>query len=228
MNRKPALVISGALVTYMFAIGAWAYWQIPAATQIAIHFDAQGRPDGYAGAWSLFLVPLIAIAIGGMLAAIPAIEPRRANLAGSAKAYATVWIGIMAVQACVQTVVALNALHVSWIRPSLIGVVVGTLLVVIGNYLGKISSNFFFGIRTPWTLSSERSWNKTHRVGGRLFIVMGLLLAIASLTSNLALIASVAVAMVLGIAALVVYSYVAWSGDPNKLAIGRHEALPRD
>jgi uncharacterized membrane protein len=227
MNRKPALVISGVLITYMLAIGAWAYLQIPVGTQIATHFDLQGRPNGYAGTWSLFLVPLVAIGIGALLAVIPSIEPRRANLMGSAKAYTAVWIGAMAVQAFVQTVLALNALHTNWIRPSFVGVVVGILLVVVGNYLGKISSNFFFGIRTPWTLSSELSWNKTHRLGGRFFIAMGLLMAVTSLLANAALIISTTVVLILGIVALVVYSYAVWSGDPNKGRTGRHEVLPR-
>ncbi len=87
MNRKPALLFSGTLIGYMLAIALWAYLQIPAGTRIATHFDAQGRPNGYGETWTLFLVPLIAIGLGALLALIPSIEPRRANLAGSANAY---------------------------------------------------------------------------------------------------------------------------------------------
>lgn len=225
---KPALLISGALIGYMLAIGLWAYLQIPAGTRIATHFDAQGRPNGYGGNWTLFLVPLIAIGIGALLAVIPSIEPRRANLAGSARAYSVVWIGIMAVNAFVQTLLVLYALHISWIRPSLIGVVVGLLFAVIGNYLGKVRSNFFFGIRTPWTLSSDLSWNKTHRLGGRVFIGLGLLLALASLLANTYLIVAAAAVIVLGIVWLTVYSYLVWKGDPNKVSVGRQPVLPHE
>ena len=53
---------------------------------------------------------------------------------------------------------------------------VGLVFVVIGSYVGKIRSHYLFGIRAPWTLSSELSWNKTHQLGGKLFAVQGFLL----------------------------------------------------
>ncbi len=52
---------------------------------------------------------------------------------------------------------------------------VGALLIVLGNYMPKIKPNYFIGIRTPWTLESEAVWNKTHRLGGKVFIAMGML-----------------------------------------------------
>jgi uncharacterized membrane protein len=55
---------------------------------------------------------------------------------------------------------------------------VGILFIVIGNYMGKIRPNWFMGIRTPWTLSSEEVWNKTHRFGGRVFMAGGALMII--------------------------------------------------
>ena len=58
------------------------------------------------------------------------------------------------------------------------------MFVVIGNYLPKAKSNFFYGIKTPWTLSSEISWKKTHRLGGRLFVVSGLAIILSSLLFN--------------------------------------------
>jgi uncharacterized membrane protein len=48
----------------------------------------------------------------------------------------------------------------------------------IGNVLGKLRSNFFVGIRTPWTLSSEHVWDQTHRWAGRLFVGAAAVLAV--------------------------------------------------
>jgi uncharacterized membrane protein len=53
------------------------------------------------------------------------------------------------------------------------------LFIVIGNYLGKVRSNTMFGIRTPWTLASELSWNRTHRVFGRVWVAAGVLALVA-------------------------------------------------
>ena len=58
---------------------------------------------------------------------------------------------------------------------------VGVLFVVMGNYLPKSKSNFFYGIKTPWTLTSEEVWKKTHRLGGKLFVISGLIIIVSSL-----------------------------------------------
>ncbi|MEM9951230.1 MAG: SdpI family protein [Chloroflexota bacterium] len=55
----------------------------------------------------------------------------------------------------------------------LIIVGLGMLFMVLGNELGRVRKTWFFGIRTPWTISDERVWKKTHRVGGRWFVGVG-------------------------------------------------------
>ena len=47
--------------------------------------------------------------------------------------------------------------------------------------------NFFIGIRTPWTLSSDYVWNETHRIGGTLFIISGFLALLGALFPGYAL-----------------------------------------
>jgi uncharacterized membrane protein len=90
--------------------------------------------------------------------------------------------------------------------PALLGV----FLIVIGNVMPRARSNWWFGVRTPWTLSSERVWARTHRVAGYLLICAGItMLGTAALPSSwTAAIAGVAVL----VAALgsVVYSYWTW------------------
>ena len=66
-------------------------------------------------------------------------------------------------------------------RPDLFGVGFGLLFFLIGNYLPKLPQNWFFGIRTPWTLSSEVIWRKTHIVGGWLFAASGVVIIVLSL-----------------------------------------------
>ena len=78
--------------------------------------------------------------------------------------------------------------------------------MIIGNYLGKVRSNFFFGIRTPWTLSSERSWNRTHRLGGRLFFGLGLVAVVTPIFPWAGVVA-LAVGVPVAIVFLVIYSY---------------------
>lgn len=94
---------------------------------------------------------------------------------------------------------------------------VGVMMVLMGSVMGKIRPNWFVGIRTPWTLSSKSSWVRTHRLGGWLLVALGLALAAAAVVSSRA-----AVAVLIGGPAvttlwLVVFSYLVWPRDPDKV-----------
>jgi immunity protein, SdpI family len=94
---------------------------------------------------------------------------------------------------------------------------VGALFVLLGSLLPRFRSNFFFGIRTPWTLSSESVWAQTHRIGGWAFALMGLLLIIAGVVGSTRwLIGAFAGSVVLALG-LLVYSYLLWRAEqrPN-------------
>ena len=89
---------------------------------------------------------------------------------------------------------------------------VGLMFVLIGNQLGKSRSMYLVGIRTPWTLASEEVWIKTHRLGGKLMVLGGLLLA---LFAFLPLPSGLFATLFGGIVAIVVivpivYSYLLW------------------
>ena len=102
-----------------------------------------------------------------------------------------------------------------------LSVATGLLFIVIGNVLGKVRSNFMFGVRTPWTLSSDLSWNKTHRLVGRLFVLLGLATIVVGVVGGttafvVVLLGGIGVVLVVAF----VYSYQVWKSDPAKLKIG--------
>ena len=222
MNRKPGLIASALSIAFIGAVTLWAWPQMPEGRQLVIHWDAAGNPNGYASkGWALLLLPILALAIALLLAVIPPIEPRRVNLARSGKPYLAAWIGTMVVLAGAQLLIVLAAVGHPANVVTIASLLVGGLLIVIGNYLGKARSNFFFGIRTPWTLSSDLSWDKTHRLGGRVFVATGAAMIIAGLTRSGTVFAVVLVVLLALIAMVTVYSYVIWRGDPLKHPVGR-------
>jgi len=99
----------------------------------------------------------------------------------------------------------------------IVGTALGVLFAVIGNVLGKSRPNWFAGVRTPWTLSSDLSWEKTHRLTGRLFVLVGALTAIASWLAPVSVIIP---AMVVGILisslVAVLYSWMVWRTAPDR------------
>ena len=99
---------------------------------------------------------------------------------------------------------------------NLIPLGLGGLFIVLGNMMGKVRSNFMFGIRTPWTLSSELSWNKTHRLGGRIMMAVGFITIVASFLLSLEWAFYLLIGglfLMLGI--VVVYSWVIYKDDPE-------------
>jgi uncharacterized membrane protein len=219
MKIRTLVIVGVVIVAGMLAVSAWAWPQIPDDAQVPIHWGPSGEADGYGPKWvGLLGIPLVTTGIVALLAFIPRLEPRRHNLERSFTAYVAIGIAVTAFLAAlhIAAVVAALGSEVSTSAVALIGA--GALFVVIGNYMGKTRSNWFFGIRTPWTLSSERSWAQTHRLGGFVFIGVGALTIIATiLLGPEAAVWAMVVGLGIGVAVLFGYSYITWRDDPARL-----------
>jgi uncharacterized membrane protein len=222
VNRKPGITASVVGIAFMAAVTLWAWPQVPGGRQIAIHWNAAGNPDGYASKEvALLALPILAVFIAVLLAVIPQLEPRRLNLAQSGKAYLAAWIGTLVVLAGAQVLIVLAAVGRPANVVTIASLLAGGLLIVVGNYLGKARSNWFFGIRNPWTLSSDLSWDKTNRLGGRVFVAAGAALILAGLTRSATVFAAVLLILLALIVMVTVYSYIVWRDDPLKHPLGR-------
>jgi uncharacterized membrane protein len=216
-NRGP-IVISVVIVVAMLAASLWGLFHIPPGTKIPIHWDIDGNPNGFAEApLALFMAPAMAALIAALFAAVPVLEPRRLNLARSVKFYHATWIALLLLMAAVHGAALYSALHAG-VRVG--GVVIGAvclLMIVIGNYLGKTRSMFLGGVRTPWTLSSEYSWQRTHSLAGKLFIASGALGFVAAIALPLKPATETFLYAIAAAATLsVVASYVYWLRDPER------------
>ena len=218
MSIRLPLIVSLLIVAAMAGLSAWAWSLIPDAARIAVHFDANGAANGFADKQhALVILPAMAAGVIVLLGAIPYIEPRRFNLSASAKLYKAGWIGGIAILALAHTTIVLKALHVGVDIPRTALPATAVLFMVIGNYLGKTRSNFFAGIRTPWTLSSDYSWEKTHRLTGRLFMLAGAATLAASFALPVKIAAEIMIAGILAATAVgVIASYVYWRRDPDR------------
>ncbi|HEY1128434.1 MAG TPA: SdpI family protein [Roseateles sp.] len=175
--------IQVALIAVMALAGAWAFMQLPAGTQVPVHFNALGEADGWAAAGlGLFMLPLLALGLLGLQWVLPRLDPRGENLRKSGKALATIWLAVTLLLALVQAQVVAMSLGQAGPAPRLPMLLMGGLFVLMGNVLGKLRSNYTVGIRTPWTLANERVWDQTHRFAGKVFVVAGLLLVALSMS----------------------------------------------
>lgn len=217
-----ALAPVAALIALTLAFSLWGWLATPPGTEIAVHWNAAGQPDRYGGkAEAFLLIPAIAILVSVLLAAAPYIDPRGRNLAASGPVLLTVWTGTISVFAIVQAALTFSTLGVipadGGIVPRAVLLSVSALMVLIGNALGKARPNWFVGVRTPWTLSSDRAWDATHRWAGRGFVLSGLIGATCTLLTPLVVAVFVFAGLVLATAVgSVVLSFLVWRRDPER------------
>jgi uncharacterized membrane protein len=214
------MTISLGLFAAMAALSAWAWRVLPAGAELATHWGFDGKVNGtMSKETGLLILPAIALGVIALMLVIPRVEPRREHLIASRKAFFVFWIGALAVLAAGHAMIVLTAMGYALDIPGTLLVAIAIMLAAGGNYLGKVRSNWFLGIRTPWTLSSELSWEKSHRLLGRLFVISALVtlavrFAIGVEPAYLTFAAAVAASALLAI----VSSYVYWKQDPERRA----------
>ncbi len=194
---------------------------IPAGTQLPIHWGIDGRPDGYARRWVALLMPsALAAFLTLLFAFLGQLEPRQDNLAISQGLYRTLWIGTLGLMCIVQIMLLAAVLH--WrIAPSrLLVPALGLFFVLVGNQLGKSQRMYMVGIRTPWMLADPDVWIATHRLGGKLMAAAGLLwLAAAAIgTPGPYMLMALFAAMLLAALVPMAYSYRLWRKLPRERA----------
>jgi len=219
MKRGKMIWFSVIIILMMFGFSAWVGTQLPDDSRIPTHWNARGEVDGYSSkTMGLFMTPGIMAGLCALMALLPFITPRKENLWKSIKVYKICWACTLLFMLAIHTVALLATLGASVSMPLVVNVGIGVLFIMIGNWLGKVRSNFIMGVRTPWTLSSELSWNKTHRLSGKLFVGIGLAMLIMGLFFSTHP-ATVAI-MLVGVCLLVVvpfaYSWWVWKNDPNR------------
>lgn len=221
-SYRAAWIASGITLAGMLALSLWAWSQVPEGQRIPVHWGPDGQPDRWGSRFEgLFTIPIATLLTAGLLGVIPRFEPRGLHLAQSRKAYVALWIALVLFLGAIHAALALSAVGRPVDVARIVPVGLGVLFLVVGNYLGQLRSNFTAGIRTPWTLSSELSWSRTHRAAGRLFAGLGLLLLACGLAGSSSATWIVALGGTFaGIAFLFVYSYLVWRRDPQKQAAG--------
>lgn len=146
-----------------------------------IHWGAGGQPDNFGSRLTgAFMAPLLSGGVYLLMLVLPRIDPRQNNIRRFGDTYRLIRSGTVIFLVFVHFL-SLNAVMRAGmtLNTTLMIAAVGLFLALIGNYLPRTRSNWFLGVRTPWTLSSERVWKKTHRLAGRLFVTGGILLAVA-------------------------------------------------
>ncbi|MDD1658893.1 MAG: SdpI family protein [Methanomicrobiales archaeon] len=202
---KDRVVILGILVL-TFAVGIIAYPFMP--DLMASHWGFSGEVNGYMPKiWGLFLVPVISAGLALLLLFIPRLDPLRENIEKFRETYELFIIVMLLFLLYLQVLTITWNLGIRFNITQLLSPAMAALFYACGILIGKAKRNWFIGIRTPWTLSSDRVWDKTHAIGGRLFKIAGVLALGGILLPGLAWLFLLGPVLLISVY-LVVYSYL--------------------
>jgi len=208
--RKTELVILIAVI-FSFIIGIYLYPRMP--EQMASHWNAQGNVDDYMSRfWGVFLMPFVFIGLALLFIAIPRIDPLKKNIEKFRKHYDgfIIIFFIFMLLVYLQTILWNLGTKIS---PNLVfPILIGLLFFYIGILLENAKRNWFIGIKTPWTLSSEKVWNKTHKLGSKMFKIAGIIVLTGFLFQKYIIYFTMVPALFVAFY-LVVYSYVEYQKE---------------
>lgn len=165
-----------SIVVLQILIALVAYPFLPA--QIPSHWNIAGEVDEYLPkAIGLAIFPVVSIFIYFLVRFLIGLGPRlgKQNQRANIQIISIVLVGEVLLMLVLELVTIAAALRVAVNMNFILSITLSALFIFMGNYFGKFRRNFWAGIRTPWTLASDPVWERTHRIGGWLFVAMGLL-----------------------------------------------------
>lgn len=174
------LIVSIVFAAIAVGVAAWLWPHLSA--RVPDHWDVRGQPNGYAPrSWAVVMWPLLILGLALLAAVLPRISPKRFGMESFAGIYAALMLVIQGVMLVLGIAAMLAAAGHAVPMATIAPLTVGVLLMVLGNYMGKLRRNFFIGIRTPWTLASEAVWERAHRLAGWVYVPAGLALVVLAL-----------------------------------------------
>jgi len=204
------------LVILTFIASFYFYPKLP--EKIPIHWNASGQVDGFSGTFGIFIIPISFLVIIILLFILPLMEVFRDNMLKIYNYYfifkivfSIFFTGLFIATLLPNFGYNINVAHI-------VIIMIGLMFTSLGFILPKLKRNFMFGIRTGWTLSSDEVWDKTHKLGGTLFVLLGIITLLLLLFLKLEILFFVFIILTLVITLiLVIYSYYIYKNIKKNL-----------
>ena len=202
-------VLHWLLMALAFIATALAWSQMP--ERVPVHWNIAGEVDRYGGRLEAgLLVPGIMLLVWGLMRFLPRFDPRRAYYAAMADAYDLVVTLILGTMLAVHAVVLGNSVGYRIPMDPVIPLIVGAAFIGLGLVLPRSRPNRWMGFRTPWTLSNDRVWERTHRMAGPTMVFAGVGFVVMAFVRDAW--TRIAIIVVIGASVFIplVYSYIIW------------------
>jgi len=213
MTTKTTLTIAIIMITLALLAGIFLWDQLP--DQMASHWGTNDQVDGYMPKfWGVFLMPIITTGLLVLFLLVPGMDPLKANIAQFRENFNLFIVLIVAFMLYVHGLTLAWSLGYQDFKMSAAMLpFMGILFIAIGSMLRKAKRNFFIGIRTPWTLSSDGVWDKTHQLGSTLFMVSGVFAIIGGFFGGMTAFWLMFIPLIGSSLFLVIYSYILYRAE---------------
>ncbi|MFM8875867.1 MAG: SdpI family protein [Anaerolineae bacterium] len=215
MSTNTTSIIVLTLIAIAVIAGALLWNQLP--EQMASHWNTNDQVDGYMPKfWGVFLMPLVTLGMLALFIVLPNMDPLKANIVQFRGAFNLFIVLIVAFMLYIHGLTLAWSLGYQGFKMSAAMLpFLGILFIFIGYLLRQAKRNFFIGIRTPWTLSSDMVWDKTHQLGSILFMVSGALAFVGSFLGGMMAFWLLFVPLMGSTLFLVIYSYVLYRNETH-------------
>lgn len=178
MKNKKQMAVMLLICLIPMIVGIILYPQIP--DKIVTHWNFNGEPNGWSSKLvGVIIMPLVLTVLTLFMPKLLAMDPTNKDMDYKLK-NCTIWIIPIITFVC-SSLTLLSALGKQVKIEVIIPMIAGLMIAIMGNYMPKAKQSYTVGIKLPWTLNDEENWNKTHRLGGFVFVLGGLAIAISSL-----------------------------------------------
>jgi len=168
------------MVSIAFIAGVSLYSQMP--NEMVSHWNARGEADGFMPKfWGLFLMPIVSLVLFFLFLLIPKIDPLKKNIEKFRKYFNVFITLVIFFLFYIHLLSLLFNLGYRFNMGKMITPILGVLIFYSGVLIAKAKRNWFIGIRTPWTLSNDVVWEKTHKIGAKLFKICGMIIVLSIL-----------------------------------------------
>lgn len=213
MSTRTTILIGLILIVAATLAGLLLWNRLP--DPMASHWNINDRVDGYTSrVTGVLMLPLMTLGLFLLFLAIPSIDPLKANIAQFRGAFNLFIVFLVAFMVYLYGLtLAWNLGYTGFRMSGAMLPAIGLLFIFIGFMMRQARRNFFIGIRTPWTLSSDRVWNETHRLGAVLFIISGALAVVGGFFGGTTAFWLMFAPIIATTVFLLVYSYVLYQRE---------------
>lgn len=215
MTTKTSIIFLIILTLIGLALSLWVYPKLP--EMVPSHWNAAGEVDDTMSRNMItFLLPGLSLVVGLLLLYLPNIDPLRSNVERFRRVYNLFIVGFAAYLIFIHVLILLAGLGIEFNMTYLLIPPASLMMFGIGFVLEKTRPNWFLGVRTPWTLSSPVVWEKTHRLGSRLFKASAGVMLLGLIVSPDVAFTIMIGAILLTTIVLIFYSYFAYQEEKSR------------